>query len=164
MADPRCVHYQFAHVALRGLVFNEPRLALALWELEEPGALLDEIAVQVARACRAEGQGGELQAAQLEVHKCRLGSNPCVIIKLPEPIASTEAYMVAIIALRDLDRAPGREAVACRYFTLEYSDQREAPHTVIGEWTEQGDHLNMGAGPEPKVAAFVGELVRFLAA
>lgn len=162
MPDPRCVHYQFAHVALRGLVFRESRLAVALWELDDISALLDDIAVQVARACRAQGEGGELRAAQLTVHKHRIGRLPCVVIELPKPIATTEAFMVGIIQLRDLDAAVSDSEAECRYFTLEYSAQREAPHTVLGEWTDQGNHLNMGAGPEPEVDAFVSELARFV--
>lgn len=166
MLEPRCVHYQFAHVALRGLVFREPRLATALWELEDCSALLDDIAAQVTRVCESRGQGGELCAADLRVSKRRLGCNPCVIIELPEPRATTEAYMVAIIQQRDLD-APGPaddepSEWACRYFTLEFSEHREAPHTMLGEWTDQGSHLNMGGGPEPEVEAFVAQLATFV--
>jgi hypothetical protein len=165
MLEPRCVHYQFAHVALRGLVFSEPRLATALWELDDPTALLDDIAAQVARACRARGEGDDLRAAELTVHKRRLGRNPCVVIELPQPQATTEAFMIAIIQRRDLDAErtdAERTAYECRYFTLEFSEHRESPHTVLGEWTAQGSHLNMGGGPDPEVEAFVAKLASFV--
>ncbi|MFV8754653.1 hypothetical protein ACNOYE_29250 [Nannocystaceae bacterium ST9] len=163
--EPRCVHYQFAHVALRTLVFEDPRLALALWEREDPSPILDDIAVQVARACRRmTGEGGNLRAEHLKLSKREIGRHPCVILELPEPIATTEAYMVAIVHLRDLDEGEGGEGrdAERRYFTLEYSGHRPAPHTVLGEWTDQGSHINMGGGPEPTVDAFVSELAKHL--
>ncbi len=163
------MHYQFAHVALRGLVFREPRLVFALWELEDPSAMLDEITAQVARVCRARGEGGDIRAADLRVHKRRLGRNPCLVIELPQPVATTEAFMVAIIQRRDLDAPPlppdaepPPPAPECRYFTLEFSAHREPPQTVLGEWTAQGSHLNMGGGPEPEVEAFIAKLATFV--
>jgi hypothetical protein len=162
--DPRCIHYQFAHVALRTLTFEDSRLALAWWELDDPSSILDDIAVQVDRACRRiSGEGGNLRANQLRLTKREIGRRPCVIIELPEPIATTEAYMVAIVQLRDLvdPSADDREAER-RYFTLEHSSHRPAPHTVLAEWTDQGSHINMGGGPEPTVDAFVAELAKLL--
>lgn len=158
------MHYQFVHVALRTLVFQEPRLATALWELDDPGPLLDDIALQVVRACRGRGEGGDLRADHLTMHKLRLGGYPCMIIEMPEPMATTEAYMLAILGRPDLDGdSSGDEGDAQRrYFTLEYSGHRPAPHTVLCEWTAQGSHMNMGGGPEPTVDAFVGELARFV--
>ncbi len=165
--EPRCVHYQFAHVALRSLVFEEPRLAVALWELDDPTELLDGIAVQVVHACRrSRGEGGNLRADQLTVHKHKLGHRPCVIIEMPEPIATTEAYMVAIVQLRESEASDEDEDdegdAERRYFTLEFSSHRPAPHTVLAEWTEQGSHINMGGGPAPTVEAFVSELAKHL--
>jgi len=162
--EPRCVHYQFAHVALRTLVFEDPRLALALWERDDPSPILDDIAVQVDRAClRMSGEGGNLRAEHLRISKREIGQRPCVILELPEPLATTEAYMVAIVHLRMLGdaEADDREAER-RYFTLEYSAHRPAPHTVLAEWTKQGSHMNMGGGPEPTVDAFVAELAKLL--
>lgn len=158
--EPRCVHYQFAHVAVRKLVFDDPRLAVALWELDDASSLLDEITVQVCRHCRQQGDGGNLRAAQLTVHKHRLGRHPCVIIEMPPPQATLEVFMLAVIQLRDLDAGPGqgdREAER-RYFTLELSTHRPEPHTVLAEWTAQGSHINMGGGPEASVEAFIGAL------
>lgn len=177
--EPRCVHYQFAHVALRTLVFEERRLAPALWHTHDPGSILDDIAVQVDRACRRmSGEGGNLRAAQLKVSKREIGQRPCVIIELPEPIATTEAYMVAIVLLGDpeldpdeddeLDEDDEAESEAeerpseCRYFTLEYSAMRSEPHTVLAEWTAQGSHINLGPGPAPNLDAFIGELAKLL--
>ncbi|KIG12954.1 hypothetical protein DB30_00838 [Enhygromyxa salina] len=163
--EPRCVHYQFVHVALRTLVFQEPRLATALWELDDPGPLLDDIALQVVRACRGRGEGGEIRADQLTLHKLRLGGYPCMILEMPEPIATTEAYMLAILgrpSLGGAEQAEGEDDGRARYFTLEHSSHRPAPHTVLGEWTGEGSHLNMGGGPEPSVEAFVAELARFV--
>ncbi|NVB38819.1 hypothetical protein G6O69_13340 [Pseudenhygromyxa sp. WMMC2535] len=163
-AEPRCVHYQFAHVALRQLIFSEPRFVRALWELEDPRALLDDIAVQVTRECRRQGEGGALHVDELGLHRLTIGSYPCVIIELPEPGATTEAFMVALV---DLDgegsEDPAEDAAPRRrYFTLEYSAHREAPHTVLAEWTSQGSHMNMGGGPEPSVEAFVTAIARLI--
>jgi hypothetical protein len=174
--EPRCVHYQFVHVALRTLVFQEPRLATALWELDDPDPLLDDIALQVVRACRGRGEGGELRAAHLTLHKLRLGVYPCMIIEMPEPVATTEAYMLAILGRPDTEGRPDPDVrnaddadpssddtgTQRRYFTLEHSSHRPPPHTVLGEWTAQGSHMNMGGGPEPTVEAFVAELARFV--
>jgi hypothetical protein len=81
--------------------------------------------------------------------------------------------MVAIVQHRDLEAPLDVETEAddesaepaepeCRYFTLEFSAQREPPQTVLGEWTDQGSHLNMGGGPEPEVEAFVARLAAFV--
>lgn len=174
--EPRCVHYQFAHVALRTLVFEERRLAPALWHSEDPRSILDDIAVQVDRACRRmSGEGGNLRAEQLRVSKREIGQHPCVIVEMPEPIATTEAFMVAIVLLDDpeLDASEhddddeaadegGERESHCRYFTLEYSALRSEPHTVLAEWTAQGSHMNLGGGPAPSIDAFTGELAKLL--
>lgn len=159
------MHYQFAHVALRSLVFSAPELVDLLWALEDPSALLDEIADQVEQVCRNQsgsggGEDGPLRGADLRVHKRRIGTHVCMLVEFPPPIATPEAFMVAIIQPREPDGE--RAAGPCRYFTLEYSDQREPPQTVLGEWTAQGSHLNMGGGPEPELDAFTAELVRFI--
>ena len=154
--EPRCAHYQFAHVALRTLLFGDPRLAAALWGLAQPERLLADIVGQVNRACE-QGPGEALASEDLTLHRLTIGKKPCVVIEMPEPRATTEAFMVAIVQRRDAS-ARGDNAAECRYFTLEYSEHRSAPQTVLGEWTEQGSHLNMGGGPEPTVEAFVGAL------
>lgn len=178
--EPRCVHYQFAHVALRTLVFEERRLAPALWHSDNPAAILDDIAVQVDRACRRmSGEGGNLRAEQLRVSKREIGQHPCVIVEMPEPIATTEAFMLAIVLLDDAeldddaddegddededdDEGGAARDSRCRYFTLEYSALRSEPHTVLAEWTAQGSHMNLGGGPPPSVEAFAGELAKLL--
>jgi hypothetical protein len=176
--EPRCVHYQFAHVALRTLVFEERRLAPALWHSDDPASILDDIAVQVDRACRRmSGEGGNLRAEQLRVSKREIGQHPCVVVEMPQPIATTEAFMVAIVLLEtpeldadevDEDDDEGDEEAdaardsRCRYFTLEYSALRSEPHTVLAEWTAQGSHMNLGGGPPPSIDAFAGELAKLL--
>lgn len=180
--EPRCVHYQFAHVALRTLVFEERRLAPALWHSEDPSSILDDIAVQVDRACRRmSGEGGNLRAEQLRVSKREIGQHPCVMVEMPEPIATTEAFMVAIVLLDDpeldaseadddddegdMPDAPDEDderSAHCRYFTLEYSALRSEPHTVLAEWTVQGSHMNLGGGPPPTADAFASELAKLL--
>jgi hypothetical protein len=160
MTEPRCVHYQFAHVALRSLVFSAPELVDVLWALDDPSALLDEIAGQVEQVCQSRGDDEVLRGADLRVHKRRIGSHVCMLVEFPAPIATPEAFMVAIVSPREPDGE--RAAGPCRYFTLEYSAQREPPRTVLGEWTAQGSHLNMGGGPEPELDAFTAELARFI--
>lgn len=154
------MHYQFAHVALRSLVFSAPELVDVLWALEDPSALLDQIADQVEQVCRNRGEDGVLRGADLRVHKRQLGSHRCMLVEFPAPIATPEAFMAAIIQPREPD--DDRAAGPCRYFTLEYSAQRESPQTVLGEWTAEGSHLNLGAGPEPELDAFTAELAGFI--
>lgn len=77
----------------------------------------------------------------------------CAVIVMPPPQEMTEAHMVALVgrlsdpALASLDDVRSRA-----YYTLEAGS---GGTTVLGQWTADGSHLNLGSGPEPTADAFV---------
>ena len=68
-----------------------------------------------------------------------------VLVTMPEPRFVPEAYMVAVI----LHIKEGKETV--EFFTLEKS----FGCTMLCGWSQDGNHLNFGKGPEPDADKFI---------
>jgi hypothetical protein len=137
---PRHHHYVFAHRELPSAAFRfgtdlvtaarEGRLALAtVW---------DQVGATVPPDDR-------LPSAGLSVAYHALARHEVALVTLPAPDAPTEAHFVAIAT----------EPV--RLFTLEdaYSPMDGSRYTVLGEWTENGSHVNHGPGPSPRPDLFL---------
>ena len=46
-----------------------------------------------------------------------------------------------------------------RYLTLENGEPHdEEVHTVLGEWSSDGNHHNLGPGPYPELSEFVARI------
>ena len=100
--SPRGQHYYFAHAAVKALAFEDPeRLVIAL---AAPGA--DEFLVEMWHAVGKDAiaqtgneRDGNLPADGLEAIPARVAGRPTALVRLPTPVATTEAYFVAITGM-----------------------------------------------------------------
>jgi hypothetical protein len=81
-----------------------------------------------------------------------------ILVSFPRPQAPTEAYFAAI-AVPINGRSSG-----VRYLTLEaaVSPLDGARYNMIGEWTRDGAHGNLGSGPAVYPDAFLDVVVELL--
>ncbi|UGT40001.1 hypothetical protein LTV02_28730 [Nocardia yamanashiensis] len=141
----RAQHYQFAH-----------RL-LAHMARSRGAELVKRVAPENWTAALTDwwnGLGSTLPAADrlaptgLSGRLIERDGSRIVLVTLPEPTASPEAYFAAFVV--------PPEAGECRYYTLEYSVDPLGgePYTTLGQWSD-GSHINMGPGPAPTAEAFL---------
>lgn len=145
----------FVHQALPAMFFANP--AKFVTTLVERGdevlhTLWHQVGQQVREANRISPAGLSAETRQLE-DETRL-----VLITLPAPKGVTEAYFVALAY-----RPPTQQKGLTRFITLEYSLSLEgSPGTMLCEWTAEGQHGNLGQGPEPTLEAFLEAVGRLI--
>ncbi|MFD5465440.1 hypothetical protein ACFWIQ_21800 [Kitasatospora sp. NPDC127059] len=154
MTNPRPHHYRFVHRELpRHLLEFGPQLASPA---PNGGSLVpaftklwDSLGETLPPEDRLPSHG--LDCRHLEADGHRL-----LLVTLPTPAGSTEAYFAAVILPRG--------AKTVRYLTLEHAINPfdGTPGTVLGEWTTQG-HLNHGQGPSPVDELFVAAVIELTA-
>lgn len=150
-------HYVFAHYALRQFALENPLRFLAVVASPDAEAFFEAVLQDVCEHCHCQPP---FAASSIQVHTVRIQNSPCAVIELPEPGGMTEAFMVALVVLIDIESGepPNPEDVEARYFTLEQGfTLSNEPRTVLAEWDSQR-HSNYGDGPEPTVEAFVRAL------
>lgn len=163
LPEPRLHHYIFAHQALRSLIFARPLELFALLGLEHKGlAILQTIWKKVGEELQAHG-GTPLPDQGLSAEIARSDGRPILLVQLPPPSGTTEAYFVAVIMTapprKRWLRSPNPPEI--RYFTLERGADLShmfpgfEAHNVLGEWTKDGSHLNHGPGPAAEKGAFL---------
>jgi hypothetical protein len=166
--SPRGQHYYFAHAALKALAFEDPeRLVIAL---AAPGA--DQFLVEMwhavgkdAIAQTGEEKDGNLPADGLESIPARVAGRPTALVRLPTPIATTEAHFVAIVLNHELEepKKPDPEPQVY-FFTLEKGFALDgSTRTVFAQWDETS-HRNFGDGPAPQPRAFLDFIANHLGA
>jgi hypothetical protein len=166
--SPRGQHYYFAHAALKALAFEDPeRLVIAL---AAPGA--DQFLVEMwhavgkdAIAQTGDAKDGNLPADGLESIPARVAGRPTALVRLPTPVASTEAYFVAIVLNHELEepKKPDPEPQVY-YFTLEKGFALDgSTRTVFAQWDETS-HRNFGDGPAPQPRALLDFIANHLGA
>jgi hypothetical protein len=150
---PRPHHYEFAHRALRGIVFN-PQVDLAA--LGRAGRLDGSLRATWAAVGERQGEPDRLPDYGLHGELAEIAGKPAVLVTFPVANHAVEAFF-AVIA--PLDPPESR-----RYLTLEFSWNvvTDHPGTVIGEWRADGHHLNLGAGPDASKSAFVARMQKLL--
>jgi hypothetical protein len=159
---PRCAHYAMAHYALRLNALKHPLAVLGVLASPRATELLADLLASCAESCRERGEEpADFTAADLRVHRGRVGQHPCAIVEFPAPQAVTEAYLTAIVLLADAAEPLEKwESATARYFTLEYGMSFErggTPRTVLCEWTDTS-HLNYGDGPPATPEAFAAAI------
>ncbi len=159
-SQPRCAHYQLAHVAMVIALFDDPRVSQALWEHEAGVELLEAFANAVNGVCSESGRGEWLlPTPSFRLGRTELLGRPVVVIDvLPPPAATTEAHMFAVVGQPWASADERGWTGLDRYFVLEHSVMYEPTHTVMGGWTREDGrnvHLNFGPGPTPTPAGFV---------
>lgn len=150
----RTQHYHFAHGFLRAFALGDPARALASFRdpIQAPSLLRqlwDQAGKESDPAARRPPDGLAFRLETLA------GGATAVLFLLPPPKNVAEAWMTALVI------RPGDEPVADRsgYFTLEHSESLDGkPITMLCRWTNDGMHLNFGAGPKPEAAAFLAAI------
>ncbi len=74
-------------------------------------------------------------STHIQLHPVWVKGGRIHVVRMPQPQAITECHLLAL--LFDSDGAP-------RYLTLE----RSLSGTVLGEWNQEGNHLNCGPGSQ----------------
>jgi len=166
--QPRCAHYHLVHRVLAEHLFDDPRIGLALWEAERPRDLLGQLAELVNAACAHQGEQWSIPEGSFSVGRTAILGRPLVIVDvIPPPVATTEAYMFAVVGEPWTNPYDRSWTGIAHYFVLEHNIEVEPTHTVFGGWTLSKDaltHLNMGLGPSPTPDAFVHAIGRNLCA
>jgi len=165
--SPRPQHVAFAHSALRALAGEDPE-ALVI-ALAAPGAedFLAEVWDAVGREVSSTDPAAAITLAPtgLEAIPARLAGRPAGLVKMPEPVAATEAHFVAVVLNHELGEAakPAPEP-EYHYFLLEKSVAAAGggDHaTVFARW-DDGAHEDLGPGPAPDARAFLDRIARHL--
>lgn len=155
-------HYTFVHRALRSVLFRDPSWFFAVLNGPDAGRLLGDLWARAGERAPADARrAGEGLRAQTFVE----GPHLYALITLPPPAEPAEAHFAAAVAGFGDPAAPSLDRLAwSRFFTLEHGlDFRtEEPCTFLCEWTQEGRHRNLGAGPEADAGAFVRALEELL--
>ena len=132
-------YYRFAHQVLPGLLFRstEPFRGAALAGRADAG--LQKLWEDVAK--RAGADSDAALSVRATVHEC--AGRAVALVTPPRPEHIAEAHFIAVV----LDHA---DPSFMRYVVLEHSWNTESePRTVVGEWSQDGSHINFGDGPQP---------------
>ncbi len=163
----RLHHYVFGHIALRQLFFHNPPAfvaALASRGEELAKQIWDDVGEKIEED---EGEAVRLPSQGLACSTHDIGSGAvAVIVSLPPPEETTEAYFVGLVLRlpqKKLWGLLGTEKGMARYITLERGINiiEGGERTFLCEWSGD-DHLNMGDGPDPTVSAFAHKLAEMV--
>jgi hypothetical protein len=154
-------HYQFAHLALRGVCAGDPVRFFAIMGSSHQAGLIRDIWSEVCERCDPL-ENTEILPDEIKVTCARLGVYPIILVEMPEVKAPAEAIYIAIVLLSDKVFEAPPDEVDFRYFTLELGEDLDGDvRTVLCEWS--GDsHLNMGDGPAPDLEGFAAEVQKYL--
>ncbi|MEZ4454457.1 MAG: hypothetical protein R3B09_33710 [Nannocystaceae bacterium] len=138
--------YLFAHRALCQELFANPPRILAILQGPDGGRYLGDLWRHCGRFV-APGTATEPPPLQPEV--ARIGDRLVTHVRMPPPREPTEAHAVVLVAGLRPDAVDLSGLTTCRYYTLEHAIDihRDAPMTMLCEWTVEGVHRNHGAGP-----------------
>lgn len=162
--DPRCDHYSFAHVVLRNAAFDNPTQCVTSLASTNGKQYLSDVWDNVVDICKQHNQPVELTLDDILIHKLRVGPFPCTILEMPAPRFATEAFFVALILTVDItDQSQNMSNGSIRYLTLENGEPNEEEvDTVIGEWSEDGQHNKLGDGTYPELGEFVAKITELV--
>lgn len=164
--DPPAVqtphHYHFAHIALRQHAKENPvGLFRVLWSGRRLEFVKD-LWRQVCESCDSEGKAS-FDASDLRFQKKVLGKFPAVLIEMPKPHFTAEAYMIVLVLEKAIAELRRDEPLTMRYFTLELTHDPDSndEKTMFCEWQSDG-HSNYGAGPEATTRAMLERVAAML--
>ncbi|MGI5174933.1 hypothetical protein ACQEVZ_01170 [Dactylosporangium sp. CA-152071] len=153
MSDgPRRHHYLFAHRELPSGLF---RLGIDLVSAGRDGRLdLDAVWDRVGQTLPDHER---LPATGLAVSHHLVADHHVLLVVFPAAQHPAEAHFAAM--------AVSAHDARVRYIVLEEARSviDGTRYTVLGEWTEDGGHINYGPGPEPRTEAFLSAVRSHLA-
>ena len=164
---PRNQYYFFQHYLLRQAMFQLKVAGVGALLSPKGEELLRAVWEDVTKACRDQGETALDPYPGVEVLPLRAGKFPCVVLKMPPPLRTTECHFVGVVAHFDpqSDETPS-EQTRISYFTLERGVSLErggAERTVLCEWNLAGSHLNFGDGPAADPQAFADAVAKVVA-
>ena len=146
-------HYVLANYSLRQIALSDPSQFVDVVTSANAGPFLAAIFQSIEER---SGQKFPLRSSDLSIHSVRIKNFPSVVIQLPEPQETAEAFMVALV----ITMAPSAQSATstpqsvARYFTLEKGfTLTDEARTVLAEWIRDR-HSNYGDGPVATVDAF----------
>lgn len=152
-AGPRAHHYRYAHRLLAGLARD---LGPQMLDHEPDAGFTGGLTQLWDGYGERLPEEERLPADGLSAELVRRDGYRALVVVLPPAVAPSEAHLVAVVQVG--------EAEQCRYLTLEHgvSPIDRQPYTVLGEWTADGSHLNLGPGPAADPEAFIAAVERIL--
>lgn len=155
-SEPRDHHYFFAHYTVREVCAHDPMEFFAIIASPEQERFVAWLWQTTEK--RIGRPITDVEPSQMTITTCRVKESPAVILKMPSPVAASEAHLVGVL-LTGLQQAAESEAEpGFRYFTLEHGVKLDrTTRTVLCEWDEAG-HKNFGDGPPPTVEAFASAI------
>lgn len=163
--EARRQHYLFAHRLMPQVAHQWGANTVLL--LDDPAAAPGFLERRWAECAEGLPPNELVAPNELRASVHQSDDQLAAVIALPAPIAVTEAYFVAIACQippqppADKSEASlenyraGLAQMPVQYWTLEWGFTLDQPRTVLGMWTNEGAHLNLGDGPAPDEAAFV---------
>lgn len=143
----RVHHYRFVHQTFAQAAFQfGPRL-IALAKIKDATVPVMAIWDSVGELLDAAER---LPSDDLTVSLHSVSAHDVLLVEPPSAQHTPEGHFAAVCAHRD--------TAVMRYLVLEHSDGSQADATVLGEWTEDGTHLNLGPSAPPQRDAFLLDL------
>lgn len=149
-------HYALAHMVLRELCFDDPLSFFTIMASSKKHEFLDKAWQIVCLHCDNAGKA-DFSIGEIKIDLFRLDDYPAVLITMPLPQFTTEAYMVLIVLKIPIEELnPHSENVNVGYYTLEkgINAMTGDDQTVLCEWSGES-HLYYGTGPEPTPQSFI---------
>jgi hypothetical protein len=161
MPEAREHHYIFAHRVIPAMFFERPADFLKILRHARTAPLMDLWAA-IAEDLEADQR---LAPEGLAVDFREASGASVAIITLPGARAMPEAHFVALVHRPASSRLKRWMQPLTRCITLEYTEDLSGGEvsTVLGEWSQAGNHANYGPGPDPQLEEFfsaVEDLVR----
>ena len=155
-------HYVLGHIALRKICKDNPLDFFSIMGSSQREDFLNDVWKQVRKNCDPEG-AATFDIADVEITACRIKNFPAIVITMPPPSETAEAFFVAIILKIDpqVEELPKQPDFA--YLTLEKGINMDGTErSVLCGWTTDDSHMNYGDGPEPTQEAFVAAVEKMI--
>jgi hypothetical protein len=134
--EPRDHHYLFAHRVLPRAVFSDPRAFLQMISASQSQRVLEDLWHRIGERAE-EPVKTERGKPALSISSHSFFGRPSIVIALPTPVATTEAWFIAVVSEDEEINDPWR------YFVLENTCSKASePLAVLCEWFEDGSREN----------------------
>ncbi len=152
-------HYLFAHIWLRQIAYAQPAGIFGVLASSSRTSFLDNLLTRIDEKL-TDCVPRSFTAADIQFFPCLIDERPCAILQMPPPQKTPEAFFVAIMSrlrVEEVAAAQKKEngmLMAIDYYTLERPLPDAGIPSVFCGWSQDGVHVNYGAGAEPILEAF----------
>ena len=140
-------HYVLGHVAFRQICKTNPLGFFGAMASPDKDQFCRDIWKTVCEHCDEAGQPA-FTISDVQITTLRVGDFPTILIRMPDPLNTAEAHLIAIVLKLARDATAPPENIEFAYFMLEKGisiDGRE--RTVLCSWGMDDSHSNYGDGP-----------------